>query len=194
MNLDEISIPRIPCLTIENGMRYWNSKASSYGRVREDFGANLMQINGDILDIGCSEGETTREIADIYPDSRVIGIDRSSERIEIARKNCLGCEFLVADAYDLPFERNSFEGVFCMNNLWFLMSKNRTRVPDEVFLKIWDLIQQGGYFFFSGSYHGLVLRKSETPEIVRYKRAGRIAAPQVGTLLEVLSPKSGLEL
>lgn len=185
-SLDKISDSRISCLTIENGVHYWNSPATGYGRVEEDFGTNLPLIKtGRILDLGCSEGRSTKEIQIIYPNCRVIGIDRFEERIEKARKNAPDCEFLIADAYkELPFPANSFEAVFCMNNLWYIMSKQRNMVPEQVFHRIFDLIKPEGYLFFSGSVKGAILRK-ENPITLQYRRP-KDFAPQVDTLVKIL--------
>lgn len=42
---------------------------------------------GDILDVGCGNGYTTRQIADTFPDAMVSGIDFSPDMITEAKKN-----------------------------------------------------------------------------------------------------------
>jgi len=150
-------------LSIEHGRYYWNPSGTEYGRVKKDFNGHLPKItNGLFLDIGCSFGLTTLEIADIYSASRVIGIDRFYNRIKIARSNAQNneqCKFLTVDANFACFEDISFDGVFCMNNFWYLISKKRSRIQKGTIERIYSFIKRGGYLFFSGSNNGIIFRK-----------------------------------
>lgn len=147
-------------LTIENGLYYWNSGGTNDQRVENDFvSIKLPEINGVILDLGCSTGDTTKEISKLYPRCRVIGIDRNHDRINEARVKVPQCEFLTRDIYDLQMERESVNAVFCMNNLWYLISKKRIRIPEKTILDISEIICERGYLFFSGSYQGIIFRK-----------------------------------
>ena len=62
-----------------------------------------------ILDLGCGTGHLTAEIA--KSGARVVGVDNSSEMVSIAAANFPDLDFKVADARDLPFERE-FDAVF----------------------------------------------------------------------------------
>lgn len=63
-----------------------------------------------LLDVGCGPGTITVEFADALARGRVVGLDAAAEVIAIAsafeRPNL---EFLVGDAYALPFEDDSFD-------------------------------------------------------------------------------------
>ncbi|MGC2163004.1 MAG: class I SAM-dependent methyltransferase [Silvibacterium sp.] len=67
----------------------------------------LLKLKGTehILDVGCGNGKTTREIAARVPGGRVVGVDASAEMVAFAagqgeRDNL---KFAVADARRLPF-------------------------------------------------------------------------------------------
>jgi ubiquinone/menaquinone biosynthesis C-methylase UbiE len=62
-----------------------------------------------ILDLGCGTGQLTSEIA--AHGTVVVGVDRSSQMIEEARKNFPSLEFVVGDARALPFSEE-FDAVF----------------------------------------------------------------------------------
>jgi SAM-dependent methyltransferase len=175
-------------LVFENGLYYWNSCGTKYGRVKEDFEDKLPEIvNGDILDIGCSFGETTREISDKYKGSKVTGIDTCYERIAFARENNPNCEFLVQDGYNPNFEEHSFDGVFCMNNLWYLISKKRFRVKRDSLLRISTLVKDGGYLLFSGNNSGVILRNTGRWEILVTNRIPELnSSPVIDYLTKTL--------
>ena len=43
-----------------------------------------------ILDIGCGDGKITAHLAAVVPQGRVMGVDLSSEMIDIARRKSVG--------------------------------------------------------------------------------------------------------
>ena len=65
--------------------------------------------NDLILDVGCGSGNITFKIAESEANIELIGIDTSLLNI----KTCIGwkysnCDFVVADAHNLPFKANIF--------------------------------------------------------------------------------------
>jgi 2-polyprenyl-3-methyl-5-hydroxy-6-metoxy-1,4-benzoquinol methylase len=98
-----------PRMKKSEGLLYWTSDATYKGRVRETFGNSLPQINqGIILDWGCSEGLTTQELCEIYPNSIVIGIDIDPERILAARLNRSKGSYYLEDGYKSNFADGNF--------------------------------------------------------------------------------------
>lgn len=57
--------------------------------------ANRITLHalGKIMDLGCGPGNSTRVLAERFPDSEIIGIDNSADMIAKARINCPECEF-----------------------------------------------------------------------------------------------------
>jgi ubiquinone/menaquinone biosynthesis C-methylase UbiE len=71
-----------------------------------------------VLEVGCGVGAQLRILARRFPGTQFTGIDFSSE--QIARARCLlkeeissgQVQLVEASAYDLPFEKDVFDGVF----------------------------------------------------------------------------------
>jgi SAM-dependent methyltransferase len=60
--------------------------------------------------VGCGPGTITVEFADVLAPGRVVGVDASAEVIATAQKfERPNLEFIVANAYSLPFEDDSFD-------------------------------------------------------------------------------------
>ncbi len=60
------------------------------------------------LDIGSASGDTARAIGDTYPGSTVTSLDCNAVNMENAPH-----PKLLADAFQLPFQEQSFDYVFC---------------------------------------------------------------------------------
>lgn len=76
----------------------------------EDLVSMLAPRPGErILDLGCGTGQLTAAIA--KSGSSVLGFDASPDMIGQARQNYPRLEFMLGNAYSLPFE-NEFDGIF----------------------------------------------------------------------------------
>ena len=62
-----------------------------------------------ILDVGMGTGWMTNRLANLFPDSQVIGIDPASGMIEQARKKYEGLKTVQADGRTLPFKQGTFD-------------------------------------------------------------------------------------
>jgi ubiquinone/menaquinone biosynthesis C-methylase UbiE len=81
-----------------------------------------VQPGAKLLDVGCGAGNDVRDLAKLVGSSgHVVGIDSSATMIEQARARSvdgsLPVEYLQADAYQLPFGENSFDG--CLSSRAF---------------------------------------------------------------------------
>jgi len=66
-----------------------------------------------ILDIGCGPGNSTKVLADRFPDAYILGIDNSHEMISAAKKNYPNLDFKICDASaELSQFNKSFDIVF----------------------------------------------------------------------------------
>ncbi len=63
-----------------------------------------------ILDLGCGPGRDVKVF--VENGFQVTGIDLSEEMIKLARDEMLEAEFIVGDLLELPFEDQSFDGVW----------------------------------------------------------------------------------
>ncbi|MDP2924773.1 MAG: class I SAM-dependent methyltransferase [Nanoarchaeota archaeon] len=173
---------------------YWNCNTACTKRFSETFPRSILpRISlGMILDLGCSSGQTTQHIADIYPDSAVIGIDINYKKIKEAREinTNPNIEFLLADGYQMPFSNLTFDAAFCMNNLnqaigCEMISKERIV---EIANEIARVIKPRGYLMFSGQDKS-IMQKMHSGFEMRYYYFDSSPQPSQ-TLFEALNNKT----
>ncbi len=69
-----------------------------------------LQAGLSLLDVGCGPGTITVEFADRLAPGRVVGLDAAAEVIDKARAfERSNLEFVVGDAYALPFDDDTFD-------------------------------------------------------------------------------------
>lgn len=81
-----------------------------------------------ILDAGCGTGTLTFEIASLYPNTKVYGIDILEEHLEIAsryKSNSHNVLFSRQDYLNLAFGDNAFDRVFFCESLVHAQDKNK---------------------------------------------------------------------
>ena len=80
-----------------------------------------LRPGGSALDVACGSGKLTAELAKIAGDAgRVVGLDFSSQMLDVARRNHPRLEFMQGDAVSLPFDDASFDAssiAFGLRNL-----------------------------------------------------------------------------
>jgi len=86
---------------------------------------NLPSRDGVILDVGCSLGHTTRELAGIFQDHLVFGLDISEEIISKAteieeNEKYDNLVFIQSDGKELRFIDNSIDAIFALNSITYL--------------------------------------------------------------------------
>lgn len=96
-----------------------------------------------LLDLGCGQGHFTSKIKSTFLNVDVSAVDYSISAIKYASKYFDGIDFIVADAYDLPYSDEYFDIIVC-NNIW-------EHVPDPVFLleKIKKILKPNGHLILS---------------------------------------------
>ena len=72
--------------------------------------ATGLKTGGSALDVACGSGKLTAQLARIAgPNGRVVGLDFSTQMLEVARSEHAGMEFLEGDALNLPYEDATFD-------------------------------------------------------------------------------------
>ncbi len=79
-----------------------------------------LQPGLSLLDVGCGPGTITAEFAERLAPGRVVGLDASAEVIAKAQALDSAAEFVVGDAYGLPFDDNTFDIVHTHQTLHHL--------------------------------------------------------------------------
>jgi SAM-dependent methyltransferase len=96
-----------------------------------------------VLEAGCGVGSQTVILCTKNPGIRLTSADISSRSIETAKKRCMdkgivNVEFIKADLFDLPFEKESFDHVF----LCFVLE--HLSEPEEALRKLQFVLKRGG--------------------------------------------------
>lgn len=98
----------------------------------------------EMLEIGCGTGEYTKQVARLFPQSRVVALDISEKVIEIARRKCKkfrNTSFLVRGAYDTGLKSNSLDLIY---GFYVLHHLEIDRVKKEML----RILKPGGLVFF----------------------------------------------
>lgn len=89
----------------------YESRALRFSDMFKSKYTDLFGINDNsrILEIGCGPGALAQSLARWYPKSRIAGIDRDSNFIELAKSIAPQIEFTEGDAVQLPYASGSFD-------------------------------------------------------------------------------------
>jgi ubiquinone/menaquinone biosynthesis C-methylase UbiE len=104
----------------------YDSRWSFYVRATTDATmSRLPSIPGRVLDVGCGTGALLTRLVNGFPDSKVSGVDASSEMLELARSR-LPTEVNLHNCWaeDLPFDDGSFDTVVSCNMFHFIRRPN----------------------------------------------------------------------
>jgi ubiquinone/menaquinone biosynthesis C-methylase UbiE len=69
---------------------------------------------GNIVDVACGRGGTTRYIANYYDPANIMGINISPEQIAVCRDRLPNIRFEEMDAANLEFDDNSIDNILCV--------------------------------------------------------------------------------
>lgn len=93
-----------------------------------------------VLDLCCGTGDLTKIISKIYPRSKVIGLDFSTEMLKLAKEKNPQGVFIKADCTEIPFAEKEFRYVtmgFGLRNI-----EDRSKVLDEIY----RILEKNGRF------------------------------------------------
>lgn len=142
---------------------YWDERAASFGMdagspdawgalMQRQLRACLPHVrHARILDIGCGPGAMSLAMARLGHE--VVGIDFSSNMVELARRNAaaegLEARFMVADAGAPPFPAGSFDAVIHRNVMWNMTD------PDAALAGWGRVLADGGLLmYFDSAWYG----------------------------------------
>jgi ubiquinone/menaquinone biosynthesis C-methylase UbiE len=129
---------------------YWNDSLEAsfdFAGACDNLVDSLLELipdkKGNILDVACGQGATTRRLLKHYSPSDVTAINISERQLELGRKNAPSCHFLLMDATDLKFNDNSFENIICVEAIFHFWTR-------ETFLKeVYRVLKPGGRLVIS---------------------------------------------
>jgi ubiquinone/menaquinone biosynthesis C-methylase UbiE len=107
----------------------------------KNLGKLIEPSRGKILDIGCADGTATKFILEQSKADLIIGVDVLQSSVDYAKKRFKSSKlkFLMADAEKLPFEKNQFEAVFCLDSIEHFFE------PEKVIREMRRVLKKDGY-------------------------------------------------
>jgi ubiquinone/menaquinone biosynthesis C-methylase UbiE len=105
-----------------NAFYYRDNSKPQFERAQELLKSLNLTESSSVLDVGCGHGHIIAEISQKAPKGKSIGLDASSNMIQLARKQFSrssfpNLEFQEAKAEEMRFEDGSFEFVLCFSCL-----------------------------------------------------------------------------
>lgn len=131
---------------------YWDSGTTCSYRVENTFGDySLFQNSDTILDWGCSDGRTTREIVENC-FAKVYGIDQYYRRIGdvIGKGSNKRLKFFLGDGFSyLQEKEKKFDLVLAMNNILYILNKNNEK---NIINSLGELVNNNGKLIFAATF------------------------------------------
>jgi len=120
----------------------------------ENLGKLIETSGGEILDIGCADGTATKFILEQSKADLVVGVDVLQKSVDYAQKRFISkkLKFLMAEAEKLPFEKNQFEAVFCLDSIEHFFE------PEKVMEEIRRVLKKDGYLVILVHTNSLLFR------------------------------------
>ena len=100
-------------------------------------------VTGEILDVGCGLGNTSRMFADAYPNASVTGVNFSAEQVAFASKQYPDINFIQKDASRLDLPSESVDRIFCVEAAFHF----NTRM--DFLREAFRIMKSGGLLVFS---------------------------------------------
>ncbi len=105
-----------------------------------------------ILDVGCSSGILTAEVANTLPKSKVIGLDSYKKAIEFAKGKYPKISFIAADAHKIPMKNKTVDILICTETLEHVVD------PKEVLVEMKRVLKKDGQAIISMDSGSLLFR------------------------------------
>ena len=106
---------------------------------------NIAQENAEILDVACGPGNITQYLLKKRPDFKILGIDLSTNMINLARLNNSTAEFLLMDCRKIGLLDKKFDGIMCGFCLPYLSKTAAVKLINDAA----QLLNPNGVFYLS---------------------------------------------
>jgi SAM-dependent methyltransferase len=108
---------------------YWapdcESQAEASAALVEKLLSFIPDKRGNILDVGCGLGATTRTLLEYYDPKDIVAINISEVQLNRARQNAPGVDFRFMDAANLDFPDNHFDNIICVDASYHFVTRER---------------------------------------------------------------------
>lgn len=126
---------------------YWQPDTLTQHEACENLMEKLLEFipenRGNILEVACGLGETTKYLQKHYEPANIVAINISPKQLEKSKVNAPGSKFIVMDAAKLDFEDDSFDHIICVEAAFHFNTR-------EKFLReAWRILKPGGSLVLS---------------------------------------------
>ena len=99
---------------------YWDSTTQDQKVACENLLEKLLGFfpskSGNVLDVACGKGGSSRYLLNYYPAEAITGINISEKQLATCRQNLPGATFLLMDASTLDFKDDTFDNILCVES------------------------------------------------------------------------------
>ena len=121
---------------------YWTQGISNQREASENLVNKLLDWipskQGNILDVACGMGASTKMLLDYYPPEKVIGLNYSDIQLTAARELAPGADFVQMDGACLGFPDESIDNLICVEAAFHFNTR------DDFFREAFRVLKPGG--------------------------------------------------
>lgn len=108
---------------------YWEAGIETAAQAAENLVLHLLEpvqpLSGNVLDVACGQGGTTRTLCRFLPPAQVTAINISAQQVGAAAQNAPGSRVLQMSATALDFPEPSFDGLLCVEAVFHFETRLR---------------------------------------------------------------------
>ena len=108
---------------------YWKGVADSLELAQLNLMETLLSFfantDGNVVDVACGKGATTRFLTKYFDAKSVTGINISERQLQVARAIAPDCNFRLMDATQLNFGDASFDNVLCVEAAFHFLTRHQ---------------------------------------------------------------------
>lgn len=108
---------------------YWkgieNSVEMAQVNLIETLASFLYKGDGDVLDVACGKGASSKFLTKYFRSENITGINISESQLRICKVLAPECNFQLMDATKLDFSECSFDNVLCIESAHHFMTRRK---------------------------------------------------------------------
>lgn len=116
-----------------------------YNETYDFFCRNINADKAKILEVGCGPGNICKYLLSKHPEFEILGIDNSTNMVELAKANNPNASFIELDARRIHELKKNFDGIICGFVIPYLSSKDFEKFVHDCF----NLLNENGLFYLS---------------------------------------------